>query len=237
MRFRCAGVPNVARVDYSVRVRIHTVPSRQSIESVDRPLVRGEQCPSNAVALEQWGEGAVIAVLGLEIASEERVAVQLDAAIDEGLYSAENQIPAKALAVEDRTVEPHPRGGRERRCWGYGIVCALDRAQQPREDNHNGDGQGQCHCRRTRRRRKPGDALTERRTRRSADSGGNLPTERGSYNERPDEPEKIGVPHMRQRHVTQHSHVRLCQMQANELVACEQALVLGSSGQGRRRGR
>jgi len=34
-----------------------------------------------------------------------------------------------------------------------------------------------------------------------------------------------------------HSHVRLCQMQASELVACEQALVLGSSGQGRRRGR
>ena len=34
-----------------------------------------------------------------------------------------------------------------------------------------------------------------------------------------------------------HSHVRLCQMQASELVACEQARVLGSSGQGRRRGR
>ena len=35
----------------------------------------------------------------------------------------------------------------------------------------------------------------------------------------------------------EHSHVRLCQMQASELVACEQARVLGSSGQGRRRGR
>jgi transposase len=34
-----------------------------------------------------------------------------------------------------------------------------------------------------------------------------------------------------------HSHVRLCQTQASEFVACEQALVLGSSGQGRRRGR
>jgi hypothetical protein len=34
-----------------------------------------------------------------------------------------------------------------------------------------------------------------------------------------------------------HSHVRLYQTQASELVACEQALVLGSSGQGRRRGR
>ena len=34
-----------------------------------------------------------------------------------------------------------------------------------------------------------------------------------------------------------HSHVRLCQMQARELVACEQALVPGSCGQGRRRGR
>ena len=34
-----------------------------------------------------------------------------------------------------------------------------------------------------------------------------------------------------------HSHVRLYQMQANESVACEQALVLCSSGQGRRRGR
>jgi xanthine/uracil permease len=33
------------------------------------------------------------------------------------------------------------------------------------------------------------------------------------------------------------SHVRLCQMQASEFVACEQALVLGPSGQGRRRGR
>jgi hypothetical protein len=37
--------------------------------------------------------------------------------------------------------------------------------------------------------------------------------------------------------VTVHSHVRFCQMQASELVACEQALVPGSSGQGRRRGR
>jgi hypothetical protein len=34
-----------------------------------------------------------------------------------------------------------------------------------------------------------------------------------------------------------HSHVRLFQMQASEFVACEQALVLGSAGQGRRRGR
>jgi len=34
-----------------------------------------------------------------------------------------------------------------------------------------------------------------------------------------------------------HSHVRLCQMQASEFVASEQALVLGSAGQGRRRGR
>src|SRR6266403_1964662 len=34
-----------------------------------------------------------------------------------------------------------------------------------------------------------------------------------------------------------HSHVRLCQMQASEWVACEQALVSGYSGQGRRRGR
>jgi transposase len=34
-----------------------------------------------------------------------------------------------------------------------------------------------------------------------------------------------------------HSHVRRFQMQANESVACMQALVSGSSGQGRRRGR
>jgi hypothetical protein len=34
-----------------------------------------------------------------------------------------------------------------------------------------------------------------------------------------------------------HSHVRHYQMQANEFVACEQALVLGSSRQGRRHGR
>jgi transposase len=34
-----------------------------------------------------------------------------------------------------------------------------------------------------------------------------------------------------------HSHVRLFQMQASEFVACEQAFDLGSSGQGRRRGR
>jgi hypothetical protein len=34
-----------------------------------------------------------------------------------------------------------------------------------------------------------------------------------------------------------HSHVRLFQMQASEFVACEQALVLGSAGQGRRRSR
>ena len=37
--------------------------------------------------------------------------------------------------------------------------------------------------------------------------------------------------------LTIHSHVRLCQMQASEVVASEQALVLGSAGQGRRRGR
>jgi hypothetical protein len=34
-----------------------------------------------------------------------------------------------------------------------------------------------------------------------------------------------------------HSHVRLFQMQASEFVACEQALVLGSAGQGSRRSR
>jgi len=34
-----------------------------------------------------------------------------------------------------------------------------------------------------------------------------------------------------------HSHVRRFQMQANESVACMQALVSGSSGQGRRQGR
>ena len=34
-----------------------------------------------------------------------------------------------------------------------------------------------------------------------------------------------------------HSHVRHYQMQASEFVAFEQALVLGSFGQGRRRGR
>jgi transposase len=34
-----------------------------------------------------------------------------------------------------------------------------------------------------------------------------------------------------------HSHVRHCQMQASEFVACMQALVSGSSGQGRRHGR
>jgi len=36
---------------------------------------------------------------------------------------------------------------------------------------------------------------------------------------------------------SKHSHVRLFQMQASEFVAREQALVLGSAGQGRRRGR
>ena len=45
------------------------------------------------------------------------------------------------------------------------------------------------------------------------------------------------VEHGRQALEAIHSHVRLCQMQASELVACEQARVLGSSGQGRRRGR
>jgi hypothetical protein len=34
-----------------------------------------------------------------------------------------------------------------------------------------------------------------------------------------------------------HSHVRHCQMQASEFAAFEQALVLGSFGQGRRRRR
>ena len=37
--------------------------------------------------------------------------------------------------------------------------------------------------------------------------------------------------------VSEHSHVRCFQMQASESVACMQALVSGSSGQGRRHGR
>jgi len=47
----------------------------------------------------------------------------------------------------------------------------------------------------------------------------------------------LAVPRLQAVQGAEHSHVRLCQMQASELVACEQALVLGSSGQGRRRGR
>ena len=37
--------------------------------------------------------------------------------------------------------------------------------------------------------------------------------------------------------VTHHSHVRLSKSQANEFVAFSQAIVLGCTGQGRRRGR
>ena len=47
----------------------------------------------------------------------------------------------------------------------------------------------------------------------------------------------IGISSVNNTFFTTHSHVRRFQMQANESVACMQALVSGSSGQGRRQGR
>jgi hypothetical protein len=56
---------------------------------VRRALFGHEERPCNAVSLEQCDEGGLAAMLRLEIAGEEGIAVKLDPAVDEGRNSAE----------------------------------------------------------------------------------------------------------------------------------------------------
>src|SRR5712691_8610812 len=98
------------RVNDGVAVRIGAPPSLKIVEPPGRALSRREKCPGDTVSLEQCGQGAVVPILCIEVAGEERIAVQLDPAVDEGRDPAENQVTAKSLTVEDRSVEPQALG-------------------------------------------------------------------------------------------------------------------------------
>jgi len=50
---------------------------------------------------EQRGQDAFIPLLCFEVASEKAVAIQFDPPVDKGRNSAEDDITAKTLAVED----------------------------------------------------------------------------------------------------------------------------------------
>src|SRR6516162_8712426 len=106
-------------------VGIDAAPPGERIEAADGTLLRLEKCPSDPVPIQQLAEGDLIASCGHKIAVKKRIPVELGAAVDKGRDTAEGQIAAKALAIEDGTLDPEPRCGGERAQRGHRIVGAL----------------------------------------------------------------------------------------------------------------
>src|SRR6516225_5205720 len=99
-------------------IRVDTAPSGKHIKAADGTLLRLEKCPSDPIPIQQLAEGDLVASCGPKVAVKKRIPVELGAAVDKSWNTAEGQIAAKALAIEDGTLDPKPRrrGERAQRC-------------------------------------------------------------------------------------------------------------------------
>ncbi len=183
-------------------IGVEPPPCRQMVEQEGGGALRRDQCPCDAVPVEQLGQLIAVKQHRLNIALDEFVAVKLGPPVDKGRDADENQVAAKTVIVEDRAghVSRLHRGERGRR---HCDVRAGRGAVQHRGAERRQYGSGKRGATKGRRLCQLRQGTVDRAGRAAGCQCPQLRGERRGEQQRGDKANQLAVAAMLQRHVQQ----------------------------------
>ena len=176
------------------------------VEQAHRRPVRVDQRPGDAGFRQQLRELVALDQHCLDVALDERVAIEFRPPVDKGGDPGKDQIAAKGVIIQHRAFDVMCYDGGERCRRGDGGRPVRDAAAQHGGGNRQQQAAGQRDPAQARRLPQFGHAAVERRHRPAPELLAELQRQRRRQQQRCDKAQQLAIADVAKRHVQQQQH-------------------------------